>query len=161
MSEPTNSKVDALDRKILSALVADGRIPWSRLASEVGLSGPSVTERVKKLEKAGVLEGYTARIEPEAVGYGLLAFVSVGVWDPSQHERLMEWARATPEVQEFHIIAGEYDYLLKIRCRDSAHLERLLREDVRAVAGVVRTNSTIVMATKKETSAVPLTDTME
>jgi Lrp/AsnC family leucine-responsive transcriptional regulator len=70
----------------------------------------------------------------------------------------MKWARSTPEVQEFHIIAGEYDYLLKIRCRDSGHLERLLRKDVRAVAGVLRTNSTIVMATKKETSAVPLKD---
>ena len=70
--------------------------------------------------------------------------------------RLLREAQATPEIQEYHIVAGDYDYLLKLRCRDSRELERLLRETVRSIAGVARTNSTIVMLTPKETCAVPL-----
>lgn len=150
------TKLDALDKKIIAALMSDGRVTWAQLATQVGLSGPSVTDRVRKLEQAGVLTGYTAKVDPESLGYGLLAFVSVAVGDPDQHERLLAWAQSTPEVQEFHIVAGEYDYLVKIRCRDAGHLERLLRQDVRSNAAMMRTNSTIVLATKKETSAVPL-----
>lgn len=149
-------KLDGVDRKIIATLMTDARVSWTQLATEVGLSGPSVTDRVRKLEKARVLEGYTAKINPESIGYGLLAFVSVSVGDPKQHERLLAWAQATPEVQEFHVVAGEYDYLVKIRCRDAGHLERLLRRDVRSNAAMMRTNSTIVLATKKETSSVPL-----
>lgn len=152
-------QLDALDRKIIAALMTDGRVTWAQLATEVGLSGPSVTDRVRKLEKDGVVEGYSARISAESVGYGLLAFVSVAVGDPRQHERLLAWAQATPEVQEFHVVAGDFDYLVKIRCRDARHLERLLRQDVRSAAGMMRTNSTIVLATKKETSAIPLAAT--
>jgi Lrp/AsnC family leucine-responsive transcriptional regulator len=150
------TKLDDLDRKILGRLMQDGRITWAQLASEVGLSAPSITERVRRLERLGVIEGYTARVSPEAVGSGLLAFVAVGLSDPKQHEELLRRAEATPEIQEFHIVAGDYDYLLKVRCTDAKHLERLLREKVRSVAGVARTQSTIVMLTSKETSAVPL-----
>jgi Lrp/AsnC family leucine-responsive transcriptional regulator len=150
--------IDALDRKILQGLMSDGRISWAQLAVKVGLSGPSVTERVRKLERLGVIESYGVRLRPEALGYRLLAFVSVGLSDPADHDRLLEWVRAEPAVQECHIIAGEYDYLLKIRCRDTATLERILREDVRAMTGVARTNTAIVMVTEKEANVVPLPD---
>ena len=151
-----NTRLDVLDRKILSRLMEDGRVTWAQLASEVGLSAPAVTERVRKLERLGVIDGYSARVNPEAVGYGLLAFVAVGLSDPDHHAEMLRQAEATPEIQEYHIVAGDYDYLLKIRCTDSKHLERLLREKVRSVAGVARTQSTIVMLTSKETCAVPL-----
>jgi Lrp/AsnC family leucine-responsive transcriptional regulator len=134
----------------------DGRITWAQLASEVGLSAPSVTERVRRLERLGVIDGYSARVNAEAVGNGLLAFVAVGLSDPSHHAEMLAQVEATPEIQEYHIVAGDYDYLLKVRCTDAKHLERLLREKVRSVAGVVRTQSTIVMLTSKETGAVPL-----
>jgi Lrp/AsnC family leucine-responsive transcriptional regulator len=95
-------------------------------------------------------------VDPEVVGYGLLAFVSVGLTDPNHHAEMLRQAEATPEIQEYHIVAGDYDYLLKVRCRNSKDLERLLREKVRSIAGVARTKSTIVMLTSKETCAVPL-----
>lgn len=136
--------------------MADGRITWAQLAAEVGLSGPSITERVRKLERLGVLKGYTAKVSPGAVGYDLLAFVSVSLSGPSHQDDLLRWAESTDEVQECHVIAGAYDYLLKVRCQGSKDLERVLNEGVRLVPGVVRTNSTIVLTTAKETSVVPL-----
>jgi Lrp/AsnC family leucine-responsive transcriptional regulator len=151
-----NVRLDDLDRKILTRLMEDGRITWAQLAAEVGLSAPSVTERVRKLEKLGVIEGYAALVNPEVVGCGMLAFVAVELTDPNHHAEMLREAQATPEIQEYHIVAGDYDYLLKLRCRDSRELERLLRETVRSIAGVARTNSTIVMLTPKETCAVPL-----
>ncbi len=151
-----NIRLDDLDRKILTRLMEDGRITWAQLAAEVGLSAPSVTERVRKLEKLGVIEGYAALVNPEVVGCGMLAFVAVELTDPNHHAEMLREAQATPEIQEYHIVAGDYDYLLKLRCRDSRELERLLRETVRSIAGVARTNSTIVMLTPKETCAVPL-----
>jgi Lrp/AsnC family leucine-responsive transcriptional regulator len=153
-----NVSLDNLDRKILTHLMEDGRITWAQLASEGGLSAPSITERVRKLERQGVIEGYGARVNAETVGYGLLAFVAVGLTDPNHYAEMLRRAEVTPEIQEYHIVAGDYDYLLKIRCRDSKHLERLLREEVRSIAGVARTKSTIVMLTMKETCAVPLPD---
>ncbi len=141
--------------------MVNGRVTWAQLASEVGLSGPSVTERVRKLERLGVLEGFTARVSPESVGYGLLAFVSVSISGPTHQEDLLGWAGSTVEVQECHIVAGAYDYLLKVRCQDSKDLERLLNEGLRLVPGVVRTLSTIVLTTAKETSAVPLPSSNE
>jgi Lrp/AsnC family leucine-responsive transcriptional regulator len=154
--ETRNVRLDDLDRKIITRLMADGRITWAQLAAEVGLSAPSVTERVRKLERLGVIEGYSARVNAEAVGYGMLAFVSVGLTDPNHHAEMLRQAESTPEIQEYHIVAGDYDYLLKLRCKDSKDLERLLREKVRSIAGVGRTKSTIVMLTSKETCAVPL-----
>jgi Lrp/AsnC family leucine-responsive transcriptional regulator len=151
-----NIRLDDLDRKILTRLMEDGRITWAQLAAEVGLSAPSVTERVRKLEKLGVIEGYAALVNPEVIGCGMLAFVAVELTDPNHHAEMLREAQATPEIQEYHIVAGDYDYLLKLRCRDSRELERLLRETVRSIAGVARTNSTIVMLTPKETCAVPL-----
>ncbi len=148
--------LDSLDHKILARLIADGRVTWAQLASEVGLSGPSVTERVRKLERLGVLVGFTAKVSPEAVGYSLLAFVSVSLSGPKHQADLLQWAESTAEVQECHIIAGAYDYVLKVRCQGSKDLERVLNEGLRLVPGVVRTNSTIVLTTAKETSAVPL-----
>lgn len=150
------TELDSLDLKLLERLMADGRVTWAQLAAEVGLSGPSVTERVRKLERLGALEGFTAKVNPESVGYGLLAFVSVSISGPTHQQDLLRWAESAVEVQECHVIAGAYDYLLKVRCHDSKDLERVLNGGLRLVPGVVRTNSSIVLTTVKETSAVPL-----
>jgi Lrp/AsnC family leucine-responsive transcriptional regulator len=150
------TELDDLDLKLLARLMADGRVTWAQLASEVGLSGPSVTERVRKLERLGVLEGFTAKVSPESVGYGLLAFVAVSISGPTHQEDLLGWAESAVEVQECHVVAGAHDYLLKVRCQDSKDLERVLNRGLRLVPGVVRTNSSIVLTTAKETSAVPL-----
>jgi Lrp/AsnC family leucine-responsive transcriptional regulator len=149
---------DALDYRILATLMASGRTSWAKIASDSGLSGPSISDRVRKLENLGIIEGYSARVNPKALDCGLLVFVSVRLSDLTRIEDFHRWAESAPEVQECHIMAGPYDYLLKVRCRDTERLERLLREEVRTIPGVARTDSSIVMVSLKETSAVPLPD---
>lgn len=147
---------DAIDYKILATLMTSGRTTWRKLADSVGLSGPSVTDRVRKLESQGIIEGYGARVNPAALGCGLLVFVQVRLSELGNIDDLHRWAESAPEVQECHIVAGPGDYILKIRCRDTERLEQLLREEIRTIPGVARTDSTIVMISVKETSAVPL-----
>ena len=148
--------LDAIDRRILTILYGDARTTWTKVAEEVGLSGPSTVDRVRKLERLGVIRGYEVRADPLTLGCSLLAFVSVAISDPACHDDVLRWAADTTEVQECHVVAGGFDYLLKVRCRDTTHLENLILHGLRATPGVVRTHSTIVMATKKETSALPL-----
>lgn len=148
--------MDERDRAILGRLASDGRVTWADLAGEVGLSPPSVAERVRKLEESGVIRGYAARVDPAAVGAGTLAFVAVTASGPEPYRRIGEWAERSPEIQECHAITGENDYLLKVRCRDTADLGRFLREELRAIDGVARTVSTVVLETLKETPTVPL-----
>lgn len=147
---------DSLDRTILRTLMAEGRITWTELAARVGLSAPSAAERVRKLEEAGFIEGYAALVNPVALGNTTLAFVALSVTDPAYHESVLRWVRNTDEVQECHIIAGEHDYLLKVRCRDPEQLERFLREDVRSLPGVSGTRTTVTLSTPKETTRIPL-----
>ena len=147
---------DALDSQILRALMDDGRITWRELATQIGLSPPSTAERVRKLEEAGVIDGYVARVNPRSLGYTLLAFVSMSVVDPTYHDQVMQWVKEAQEIQECHIVAGEHDYLLKVRCRDSEHLERFVREEVGSLLGVSRTMTTVVLLTTKETTSIPL-----
>ena len=148
--------LDAVDQQILRALMEDGRITWRELAVQIGLSPPSTAERVRKLEEAGVIDRYVALVNPRLLGYTLLAFVSMSVTDPSYYDQVMQWVAEAQEIQECHIVAGEHDYLLKVRCRDSAHLEKFLREEVGSLAGVSRTMTTVALLTTKETTSVPL-----
>jgi Lrp/AsnC family leucine-responsive transcriptional regulator len=152
---------DAVDQQILRALMEDGRITWRELAAQIGLSPPSTAERVRKLEEAGVINRYVALVDPRSLGCTLLAFVSLSVTDPDHHDQVMQWVAEAPEIQECHIVAGEHDYLLKVRCRDSAHLERFLREEVGSLPGVSRTMTTVALLTTKETTAVPFRQAAE
>lgn len=148
--------MDEHDRKILEVLMEHGRTTWADLAATVGLSPPSTAERVRKLEDRGVIRGYRTHVDPDSLGFPLLAFVSVSSADPDGHEALLSWAAETAEVQECHIVAGDYDYLLKVRCRGTRHLERLLRKGVRSLPGVAKTHSTVVLATHEESASFPV-----
>ena len=123
---PVRSGLDRIDLRLLELLQADGRRPYAELGAEVGISGPSAHERVKKLEGRGVIEGYSAVVAPDALGYGVLAFT----WltqapGTGAHDLTMDFAEI-PEIEECHHIAGEADYLLKIRVRDTLDLERII-----------------------------------
>jgi Lrp/AsnC family leucine-responsive transcriptional regulator len=148
--------LDAIDRRILEILLDRGRTPWVQLAAEIDLTAPSAAERVRRLEQAGYILGYGARVDPRALGQSLLAFVAVSVFDSVDHEKVVEWADSRPEIQEFHTVAGEHDYLMKVRVPDPEHLEQFLRHQVRALHGVHRTTTTVVLHTTKETASVPL-----
>jgi Lrp/AsnC family leucine-responsive transcriptional regulator len=148
--------LDEIDRKILKTLMHNGRITWADLASEVGLSAPSTIDRVRKLQAAGVIGGYGARLDPLALGQRLLAFVFVAMSTTTDHRRFRNAIAKLAEVQECHVIAGDFDYLLKVRCHDGQHLESLLRTEIRRLPGVQRTSATIALATTKETTGLRL-----
>jgi Lrp/AsnC family leucine-responsive transcriptional regulator len=144
-----------MDSEILRLLQQNARETWAALGQAVGVTGPAIAERVRKLEERGVIRGYTAELDPDAVGYSLLAFIAVSLERQDQRALLIARVESLPEVQECHHIAGDFDYLLKVRARGTLDLERLISEEIKAVPGT-RTRTTIVLKTVKETGHVPV-----
>jgi Lrp/AsnC family leucine-responsive transcriptional regulator len=146
--------IDATDRHILNILQADARTSNAEVARQVGMAPSAVFERIRKLEERGVILGYTARIDPRAVGLGLLAFVFVraeeGLSASETERRLAE----IPEVLEVHHIAGEDCFIVKVRAPDTESLGRLLRERLGSIETIRSTRTTIVLQTVKETTAL-------
>lgn len=148
--------MDAIDHKILTVLMEDGRASWADLAEAVGLSAPAVAERVHRLEDRGVIRGYAALLNGSQVGAHMTAMVAVTLEGPAAREGFLQVVRDTVEIQECHHTAGEDDYLLKVRCGGTADLERLLTDVLKSVPGVSRTRTTIVLSTVKDSVVVPL-----
>lgn len=148
--------IDELDSKVLAALLASGRRSWAELAQEIGLSAPAAAERVRKLEERGVIKGYTAVLDAEALGYPLTAFVAVTLDRPEHRKDFLAALEKLAEVQECHHVAGDDDYILKVRTKGTRDLDRLLSEELKGIPGVVRTRTTIVLSTWKETLALPV-----
>ena len=148
--------LDGKDKKILSLLQGDARIPSVEIARQVGMAPSAIHERIKKLEQAGVISGYETRLDPKALGLNLIAFIFVktvgGVGEWSTGEQLAKM----PEVQEVHSIAGEDCYLVKVRVRDPEALGQLLRERLGKIKTIVNTNSVVVLSTLKESGQLPL-----
>lgn len=146
--------LDSIDTKILDILQRDGRASHSAIAEAVGLSQPSVHERVKKLEQRGVIKGYSVILNPEALDLPVLAFISVRFNDYKTEDvaiALME----VPHVLELHHVAGEDCLLVKVRCRAPTDLEHILDRIWRS-GPVAATKTTIAFSSFKETSALPL-----
>lgn len=148
--------MDTIDFKVISELMMNGRMTWAELASCLGLSSPATAERVHRLEEQGVIKGFTALVEPEAVGCGLTAFVAVTLERPEHRNPFLQRMTEMREVQECHHVAGEDDYLLKVRCRGTRDLERVVSDGIKTMPGVARTRTTIVMTTQKETPVPPM-----
>jgi Lrp/AsnC family transcriptional regulator, leucine-responsive regulatory protein len=117
--------LDPLNLRILSELVADGRISMADLGRRIGLSAPAVAERVQRLERAGVIAGYRAELDPRALGFAVSAVVRIRP-APGQLQRIPEIARETQEVAECHRITGEDCYLLRLHLRSIDDLEDVL-----------------------------------
>lgn len=133
------------DTRILEILQRDGRRPYADLGAEVGMSGPSAHERVKKLEAKGVITGYAAIVDPIAIGYDILAFSWITQAPGTTSNDLTAAFAAIPEIEECHHITGEADYLLKVRARDTRDLERVLRA-VRSTKHVFQTETDVVFS---------------
>jgi len=117
--------LDQTDRKIIGELLADGRVSWAELGRRVSLSSPAVAERVRRLERAGVITGYRAEIDPRALGYQLTAIVRIKP-APRQLARIPELAAEIPEISECHRITGEDCFFLKVHLRSIDDLSELL-----------------------------------
>ncbi|MDP2234531.1 MAG: Lrp/AsnC family transcriptional regulator [Actinomycetota bacterium] len=148
--------MDALDYAALSRLMWDGRVSWSDLGADLGLAATSAAERVRKLEREGVITGYAALVDPVALGADLTAFVSISLDATQARAGFLEAARGMDEVAEIHHVAGEDDYLLKVRCAGTRGLEWLVSDGLKALPGVARTKTLVVLSTVKESAVVPL-----
>ena len=150
--------IDEIDRQIVMLLQDDARLSNSALAEAVGLTISTVHERVKKLEKKGIIKGYVAVVDAEALGKPIMAFIRLAVAATSGNyleskDRVMSVCLAEPDVLEFHNVAGEDCYILKVRAASPKALEKLI-ERIRGHAHVSRSITNIVLSTFKDSSKI-------
>ncbi|WP_457937384.1 Lrp/AsnC ligand binding domain-containing protein [Mesorhizobium sp. 10J20-29] len=148
----TTDQLDRIDRNIIAALARDGRLSMAELASTVGLSKTPVQARVKRLEKDGIIRGYSAVVDREKMGEGHVAFVQVTLSD-TRSAALDAFNRAVlsvGEIEQCHMIAASFDYLLKVRTTDIAAYRRVLGERISALPHVAQTSTFVAMETVKD-----------
>lgn len=146
-----NGGLDEIDAKILTALVEDARTTIAELARGVGLSSPSVSERIRRLEEAGVIEGYSARINPQAIGFPLAAWLRIRPV-PGQLHKVAEVLRDLPEIVECDRITGEDCYLARAYVRSVEELEKLIDK----VAPYAMTNTSIIQSSPVKRRLPPI-----
>jgi Lrp/AsnC family leucine-responsive transcriptional regulator len=147
--------VDTIDRKVLNRLMTDGRASWAELGAHLGLSAPAAADRVRRLEQRGVIRHFAAVPDPALAGYPVLAFVFVTLLTQSKRKAFLAAVGRNASILECHHVAGDDDYLLKVRCTTMGELDELLSEDLKGRMGVARTRTTVVLGSAKETSALP------
>jgi Lrp/AsnC family transcriptional regulator, leucine-responsive regulatory protein len=141
--------VDQVDRQLIDALRADGRASYAELARLVGLSSSAVHERVGKLESGGIIRGYRAEVAPEAIGIGVTAMIGIEPGENGRDEVIGAALDDIPEVESCYSVAGDEAFLLWVRVGSVDELHRLLTR-LRAIDGVARTRTTVVLATRFE-----------
>ena len=148
--------LDPMDRKILSALAANGRLTMSELADKVGLSPSPCWTRVKRLEASGAIENYVAVLDPRAIGVPNTVYVEVTL-DHHDEKVLEQFGQALariPEVIEAYLVTGDYDYLVKVAVAGTAHYERFLRESLYRIPGIRHSRSTFALRALKRSISV-------
>ncbi|UJF20945.1 leucine-responsive transcriptional regulator Lrp [Shewanella sp. OMA3-2] len=150
--------LDRIDRNILNELQMDGRISNVELSKRVGLSPTPCLERVKRLEKQGYINGYTAIVNPHYLGASLLVFVEITLNrdTPDIFDRFNRAVQLLDDVQECHLVSGDFDYLLKTRVPDMSAYRRLLGETLLKLPSVSDTRTYVVMEEVKQTNKVAL-----
>jgi Lrp/AsnC family leucine-responsive transcriptional regulator len=148
--------LDRLDRRILTLLQQDGRISMKDLSEQVGLSITPCIERVKRMERDGVIMGYFARVNPAALGAALLVFVEITLDHKSGNmfDQFRREVLRIPEVMECHLISGDFDYLIKARIREMSEYRKLLGDILLQLPGAVQSKSYVVMEEIKETLTI-------
>jgi Lrp/AsnC family transcriptional regulator, leucine-responsive regulatory protein len=140
--------VEEINRKIIALLAADGRMSFTELARQTGLSVSAAQQRVRRLEQRGVIKGYSAVISAEEIGLPLTAFVSIKPFDPASPDDAPQRLAHLGAIEACHSVAGDENYILKVRVGSPSDLEDLLQE-IRAAASV-STHTTIVLSTPYE-----------
>lgn len=149
--------IDDTDRKILTILQENARIANSEIAERIGMAPSATFERLRKLERRGVIKGYEVRLDPAKLDCSLVAFIMVRTNELAGEQMAGPELVKIPEVLEVYNVAGEDCYLLKVRTGSPTELSRLIRERIGRIPAVHSTRTTIVMETYKETIALPLT----
>jgi len=146
--------LDPVDRRLLEALRDNGRASYAELARLVGMSPPSVQDRVRRLEERGVITGYSASIAPEKLGLGMAALIGIHLSDTSDQDAVARELARLVEVEDCWFVAGEESFVVKVRTADVAALERTLAR-LRGVRGIARTRTTVVLSTRWEGRGAP------
>jgi len=157
MGEKDN-RVDSFDRKILDIMAVEGRISVTELARRIGLSKSPTQARLKRLEDQGIIQGYTALFDPIRLGRDHVAFVEVKLTD-TREAALAAFNKAViqvPEVEQCHLIAGAFDYLLKVRTAGMPGYRAVLAEKISTLPHVANTSTYVAMQTVKEEGLAPL-----
>lgn len=137
----TKVTIDAIDRKILSYLIKNARMPFLEIARECGISGAAIHQRVKKLEDSGVILGSRLQVDPKVLGYDVCAIIGIRVSDPTMNIETVRRLKDIPEIVECHFITGKYNILIKLYCRDNEHLMHTIFDYILQVPGISQTET--------------------
>jgi Lrp/AsnC family transcriptional regulator, regulator for asnA, asnC and gidA len=138
-----NVQIYGIDKKILRALMEDARTPVLEIARQVGISGAAIHQRLRKLEKSGLLSGSKFVINPKVLGYTTMAFVGIFLDKAMNNPDAVRQLKKIPEVLECHYTTGNWSILVKILCKDNEHLMHVLNKDIQTISGVSRTETFI------------------
>ncbi|MBW2189537.1 MAG: Lrp/AsnC family transcriptional regulator [Deltaproteobacteria bacterium] len=147
--------LDGIDRQLLNELQSDCKRSLKEIGASVGLSAPSVMERVRKLENAGIVLGYHALLDARKVGLDISAFIGVSISNPNLLAAFEEWVDSMPQVLECHHVTGSHTLLLKVKTQNTEDLEQLISR-VRSMEGVASTETMVVLSTHTERVEVAL-----
>lgn len=150
--------LDEIDRTLLRILQEDARVSNAELARRVELSATGLQKRVRRLEEAGIITGYAAQVDREALGFDMLCFVQVTLQrhEPDAVDNFRRQVRVMPEVLECHHLTGEFDYLLKVIVRNRKHLEKFILQTLTPVRGMDKIRTSLVLSEIKSSAAVPI-----
>lgn len=141
-----NIEIDGIDKKILSALMEDARTPVLEIARGIGISGAAIHQRLRKLEKSGLISGSKFVINPKVLGYTTMAFIGIYLDKAISNPEAVKQLQKIPEVLECHYTTGNWSIFIKILCKDNAHLMHLLNKEIQSIPGVSRTETFISLA---------------
>lgn len=138
-----NYQIDATDRKILSMLVKNARMPFLEIARECGVSGAAIHQRVKKLETAGIITGSRILVKPQAINLNICAFIFVSLAEANKYTEVIKCLKVIPEIVECHFVTGRYALLLKLYCQDHDHLMNILINTIQLIPFIASTETLI------------------
>lgn len=136
-------QIDGIDKIILNHLIKDARTPILKIARDVGISGAAIHQRLRKLEKSGLLAGSKFILNPKILGYKTLAFVGIFLDNSTKYKEAIKRLKEIEEVTESHYTTGNYGIFIKILCKDNAHLMKVLNQKIQKISGVARTETFI------------------
>jgi Lrp/AsnC family transcriptional regulator for asnA, asnC and gidA len=138
-----NLIIDGIDKQILRALMEDARTPILEIARGVGVSGAAIHQRLRKLEKSGLISGSKFVINPKALGYTTMAFIGIFLDKAMNNPDAVKQLKKIPEVLECHYTTGNWSILIKVLCKDNEHLMHVLNKNIQTITGVSRTETFI------------------
>ena len=138
-----NYQIDEIDRKILSFLVGNARMPYLEIARECNISGAAIHQRVKKMESSGIISGSRMVIKPAAIGLNVCAFISVNLSEDNKYPEVVAALKHVPEIVECHFVTGKAALFLKVYCFDNEHLMNILINTIQRIPYVLSTDTMI------------------